>query len=272
MQKLLLSQLKSNLLPKQRFFNASALSTMARYQSFSAAAMRFPNEPERPSMKTAFPGPGTLAGIEAYGETSCNKQTHFPIDMHKSMGNYVADTDGNSFLDVFTSIACIGMGYNHPNAIEASKSDLMRQVLVTRTGIGINPPMEYEQILDQAFMDVAPTGMTRVCGAMCGTCSVEAAFKLSFIAFAQKKRGGMDVMPTDEELESVMLNKAPGSPNYSIMSFKSGFHGRQLGALSATRTNPLHKLDIPAFDWPAAEPPRYKYPLSENAEYNRSQD
>ena len=45
-----------------------------------------------------------------------------------------------------------------------------------------------------------------------------------------------------------------------------------LGALSATRTNPLHKLDIPAFDWPAAEPPRYRYPLAENAEYNSAQD
>ena len=45
-----------------------------------------------------------------------------------------------------------------------------------------------------------------------------------------------------------------------------------LGALSATRTNPLHKVDFPAFDWPAAEPPRYKYPLAENAEYNKAQD
>ena len=45
-----------------------------------------------------------------------------------------------------------------------------------------------------------------------------------------------------------------------------------IGALSATRTNPLHKLDFPAFNWPAAEPPRYKYPLSENADYNKEQD
>ena len=79
-------------------------------------------------------------------------------------------------------------------------------------------------------------------------------------------------MPTQEELDAAMLNLPPGSPKYSILSFKSGFHGRLLGALSATRTNPLHKLDIPAFDWPAAEPPRYKYPLEENVEYNRAQD
>ena len=82
----------------------------------------------------------------------------------------------------------------------------------------------------------------------------------------------MDVVPTQEELETTMLNIAPGSPNLAVLSFKSGFHGRLLGALSATRTNPLHKLDITAFDWPAAEPPRYKYPLEENVEYNRNQD
>ena len=29
---------------------------------------------------------------------------------------------------------------------------------------------------------------------------------------------------------------------------------------------------MPMFDWPAVEPPRYKYPLDENVEYNRKQD
>jgi len=67
-----------------------------------------------------------------------------------------------------------------------------------------------------------------------------------------------------------MCNAAPGSPNFAILSFKSGFHGRLLGALSTSRTKALHKVDIPAFDWPAAEPPRYKYPLEENVDYNEA--
>lgn len=81
----------------------------------------------------------------------------------------------------------------------------------------------------------------------------------------------MDAPPTQEEIDSAALNQAPGSPNVGILSFKSGFHGRAFGAMSATRT-PLHKLGFPAFDWPAAEPPRYKYPLADNVEYNRAQD
>lgn len=181
--------------------------------------------------------------------------------MQNSVGNYVADVDGNKYLDVFTSISCIAQGYNNPAMIDASKDDLLKRTLATRTGMGVFPIMEFPQIMEQAFMDVAPKGMTRVSGAMCGACSVEGAFKLAFISYAQKKRGSMDAAPTQEELDSAMVNEAPGSPNYSVLSFKAGFHGRLLGALSATRTNPIHKVDFPALDWPAAEPPRYKYPL-----------
>ena len=67
-----------------------------------------------------------------------------------------------------------------------------------------------------------------------------------------RKRGGLDFTPTDEELESCACNLPPGSPNLGVMSFKSGFHGRMFGSLSLTRTKPLFKLDLAAFDWPAA--------------------
>ena len=69
-----------------------------------------------------------------------------------------------------------------------------------------------------------------------------------------------------------MKNSLPGSPNYSVLSLKNGFHGTLLGSLSATRFNPVRKADIPAFDWPSAEPPHYRYPLDENAEANRESE
>ena len=69
-----------------------------------------------------------------------------------------------------------------------------------------------------------------------------------------------------------MMNQAPGSPNKAVLSLKNGFHGRLFGSLSSSRTKALHKVDIPAFDWPAAEPPKYKYPLEDNVEYNKAQD
>jgi 4-aminobutyrate aminotransferase/(S)-3-amino-2-methylpropionate transaminase len=42
--------------------------------------------------------------------------------------------------------------------------------------------------------------------------------------------------------------------------------------LSATRSKAIHKVDIPAFDWPCAPFPERKYPLAENVEYNDKEE
>lgn len=82
---------------------------------------------------------------------------------------------------------------------------------------------------------------------MCGSCANENAYKAAFIAHMEAKRGGRP--PSQEELESTMVNKAPGSPPLKIVSFTGAFHGRLMGCLSTTHSKPIHKLDIPAFDW-----------------------
>lgn len=50
------------------------------------------------------------------------------------------------------------------------------------------------------------------------------------------------------------------------------FHGRTLGVLSTTHSKYIHKIDIPAFDWPIASFPEYKYPLEENQRANAEED
>lgn len=65
-----------------------------------------------------------------------------------------------------------------------------------------------------------------------------------------------------------MRNEAPGSPHLSVLSFTSAFHGRLFGSLSLTRSKAIHKLDIPAFDWPCVPFPALRYPLSEYAAEN----
>ena len=136
----------STLLRRSPAFISNFTQVSAASRAFSAAARRFPDEPAAPVLKTAYPGPLSKASVESYGETSCNKQQHFPVDLQNSVGNYVADIDGNQYLDVFTSIACIGLGYNHPSLLETSRSDLMRHFVVNRMGLGINPPVEYRDI------------------------------------------------------------------------------------------------------------------------------
>ena len=70
-----------------------------------------------------------------------------------------------------------------------------------------------------------------------------------------------------------MVNKPPGSPNdLKILSFKSSFHGRMLGSLSTTHSKAIHKVDIPAFNWPIASFPNLRYPLEEFKTENEQEE
>nr|NVI72060.1 putative 4-aminobutyrate aminotransferase, mitochondrial-like protein [Cucujiformia] len=102
-------------------------------------------------------------------------------------------------------------------------------------------------------------------------CSNENAYKNIFISYMKKTRGG-DIRFTKEEEQSCMINLPPGAPKLSLLSFHGGFHGRTFGALSTTHSKAIHKLDIPAFDWPVAHFPKYKYPLENNTRENKAED
>jgi len=90
--------------------------------------------------------------------------------------------------------------------------------------------------------------------------------------YYRRRERGEDGEFSAEEMESCMRNAAPGSPDLAIMSFKKGFHGRLFGSLSTTRSKPIHKLDIPSFNWPQAPFPALKYPLEQYAAENAAEE
>lgn len=144
----------------------------------------------------------------------------------------------------------------------------MVNAIVNRPALGAFPSHDYAEILKTGILKVAPPGLNQVFTAMAGSDANEIAYKAAFIYRRQVERGGPEVDFTEKELDSAMKNEAPGSPPLSIMSFKTGFHGRLFGSLSTTRSKAIHKVDIPAFDWPQATFPQLKYPLEEHAEEN----
>lgn len=144
----------------------------------------------------------------------------------------------------------------------------MVNAIVNRPALGAFPSHDYAEILKTGILKVAPPGLNQVFTAMAGSDANEIAYKAAFIYRRQVERGGPEVDFTEKELDSAMKNESPGSPPLSIMSFKTGFHGRLFGSLSTTRSKAIHKVDIPAFDWPQATFPQLKYPLEEHAEEN----
>ncbi|KAG2182926.1 hypothetical protein INT44_005907 [Umbelopsis vinacea] len=227
----------------------------------------FPDEPESPSVKTAIPGPASkeiMSRLDQYQDT---RSVFYIADFHKSKGNYIVDADGNVLLDVFAQIASIPIGYNSPAFLSLASSPVFQSALANRPALGVNPTKDWVDTVESAFMSVAPKGMPNVFTAMCGSCANENAFKTAFIYKAAKSRGEKDF--SLEELQSCMKNQAPGSPDMSILSFTQAFHGRLFGSLTATASKAIHKVDIPAFDWPKATFPLRKYPLEDNVEYNQ---
>jgi 4-aminobutyrate aminotransferase/(S)-3-amino-2-methylpropionate transaminase len=184
----------------------------------------------------------------------------------------IADLDGNKLLDVYAQIASIPVGYNNPHLKQVAQSDEMITSLINRPALGNFPSADWSQILRTGILKAAPKGLNQVFTAMAGSDANETAYKAAFMYYRQLQRGGPDVEFTEEELLSTMNNQGPGSPQLSILSFKSAFHGRLFGSLSTTRSKAIHKLDIPAFDWPQATFPTLKYPLEEHVQENAAEE
>ncbi|XBW36631.1 hypothetical protein QEN19_002203 [Hanseniaspora menglaensis] len=229
-------------------------------------------EPAAPKIVTSvIPGPESVKQIEALDKNFDARPVYFMCDYEKSTGNYLADVDGNVYLDVYAQIASIALGYNNPDLIEAAKSPEMIRALVERPALGNFPGKDFNGILEKV-LKLAPKGQTKVWSALSGADANEQAFKAAFVYYRAKERGGFNVKHSEEELISVMENEAPGAPDLAVLSFRKAFHGRLFASGSCTRSKPVHKLDFPAFKWPQAEYPYYKYPLAENEEENKKED
>ncbi|KAK3375091.1 aminotransferase class-III-domain-containing protein [Podospora didyma] len=251
---------------------ACSLPRESRRQfSFSAANMSsfYSWEPEGPTIKTQIPGPKAKAQIAELDEVFDTRSLNMLTDYEKSSGNYIADPDGNVLLDVYAQIASIPIGYNNPVLRKAAQGDEMINGLINRPALGNFPPNDWANVLKTGILKVAPKGLNQVFTAMAGSDANETAYKAAFMWRRQHERGGHHVEFTEAEMASAMRNELPaGSSELSIMSFKTAFHGRLFGSLSTTRSKPIHKLDIPAFDWPQATFPLLKYPLDQHAEEN----
>ncbi|KAI4948375.1 hypothetical protein J4E91_005797 [Alternaria rosae] len=262
-----------------RVASRAPIATQRRHASAAAAAVAdsgehsfFPDEPRQPTVKTQIPGPESKKAIERLSKVFDTRSLNMMADYSQSYGNYIADLDGNVLLDVYAQIASIPVGYNNPSLLLAATSPEMASAIINRPALGNFPQHDWADILETGILSVAPKGLNQVFTAQAGSDANELAYKAAFMWKRQQQRGGIDADFSAEDISSSMNNKAPGAPDMSILSFKTGFHGRLFGSLSTTRSKPIHKLDIPAFDWPQAPFPVLKYSLHEHEAENAAEE
>jgi 4-aminobutyrate aminotransferase/(S)-3-amino-2-methylpropionate transaminase len=178
---------------------------------------------------------------------SIGLETRLRVDLSKSLGVNIVDSNGKSYIDMYNNIASLPLGYNHPDLINAMQRGDWNQHLFQRQSLGVLPPDNWEECIDNSIGRLNPDESIydlKLIGS-CGSNAIENALKTVFLYKARNEKFLVD--------ESSLLNI---SPKYSILSFKGAFHGRTIGALSATRSKVSHKWGIPAFDWPMATYPR----------------
>ncbi|EHK41949.1 uncharacterized protein TrAtP1_011608 [Trichoderma atroviride] len=220
---------------------------------------------------TEIPGPKSRAEAEKLGAFFDNRAFYFIADYDKSSGNYIVDVDGNQYLDVYSQIASIPVGYNNPTLIKAAQSPELISALVNRPALGNFPSSQWHDVLKNGLLRVAPKGLDQIFTAQSGSEANELAYKAAMMLYRRKQRGE-GVEWTEEEIASCLDNAKPGSPDLAILSFANSFHGRGFGSLSTTRSKAVHKLDIPSFNWPQAPFPALKYPLDEYKAENAAEE
>src|SRR5690348_3022338 len=114
-------------LESRRRFTASTRTMSSFYPSW---------EPQGPLVKTDIPGPKSKAAIAELDEVFDTRSLNMLTDYTKSVGNYIADPDGNVLLDVYAQIASIPLGYNNPALRKAAQSDDMINGIINRPALG----------------------------------------------------------------------------------------------------------------------------------------
>jgi len=249
-----------------------AVSTNVTKNQYAAAAPAIEVESKRGiQIVSPIPGPRSVALKDELVKFQEMSTVTFFADYDKSVGNYITDVDGNTYLDCFMQIASIPLGYNHPLILEALRDEHNVRAMANRPAAGWFPAEDWGNRIKNSMLAVAPPGLNQVFPMMCGTCANENGIKIVFMRYMHNQRHGRTAF-TPQELSSVLKHEAPGSPSLSILAFKGGFHGRTVGLLSCSNSRPIQGMDIPSLNWPKADFPQYKYPLAENVRENREED
>ena len=135
----------------------------------------------------------------------------YPVALVRGEGSHVWDAEGNRYLDLFCGWGCNLLGHCPPSVVEAVRDQLGELIHVPNTWHTALQGLWAKALSERSF-----GGQAFFCNS--GAEANEAAIKLVRLHNAAKHR-------------------------YKIITFEGGFHGRTMGAISAT-AQPKYHQDI----------------------------
>jgi acetylornithine/N-succinyldiaminopimelate aminotransferase len=130
----------------------------------------------------------------------------FPVVFTKAQMQYLWDADGNKYLDFLGGYGCLNVGHSNKYIVKELKKQI--ENIIQPSNVYFNQP---QVMLAKRLCEITGFG-EKVFFANSGTEAIEAAIKLARKYSADNYN----------------------SSRYEIISFKRAFHGRTMGALSAT--------------------------------------
>lgn len=149
--------------------------------------------------------------VDLTGRYLMNTYNRLPVELVRGEGARAWDSDGNEYLDFVAGLAVNGLGHGHPRVVAAIK-EAADYILHTSNLYHIGPQARLAQKLSRL------SGFERVFFGNSGAEANEGAIKLAR-RYGQRDGGG----------------------RFKIVSALHSFHGRTLGALTATGQPKYHE-------------------------------
>jgi acetylornithine/N-succinyldiaminopimelate aminotransferase len=147
--------------------------------------------------------------IELFQRYVIGNYKRFPVCLVRGEGSWVWDAEGNRYLDFFPGWGCDALGHCPPRVVRAVQEQIAKLIHIPNTWYTEPQGQLAQALVERSGLDA----QAFFCNS--GTEAIEAAIKLA------------------------RLNGKPG--RYKIITMLNGFHGRTMGALSATAQPKYHK-------------------------------
>ena len=145
--------------------------------------------------------------VELFKRYVIGNYTRYPVNLVRGEGSHVWDSEGNRYLDFFPGWGCNLLGHCPPHVVRAVQEQVATLIHVPNTW-HFDVQGEWARLLSERSFG----GQAFFCNS--GTEANEAAIKLA---------------------------RLHGKGKYKIITFTGGFHGRTLGALTATAQPKYHE-------------------------------
>jgi len=140
-----------------------------KYSVLSRVAARFtrvayPLEASKPHIVQQVPGQKHLEALDSMQARASSEEDYFKamqqfVDFKSSRGDYFADIDGNTILDLNASAAGFALGYNNEDLVNSRWTTLYDRFVTHKVNVNALPTADMADVIRDNVMPSAPPGL-----------------------------------------------------------------------------------------------------------------